>query len=208
MKTLRKAGIGHFRRIKTISLVSFISMFLLLLSPDAQAHCDRENGPVAMAAKEALKTGKLDKILIWVGEEQEQELRGKFQQSLQVYKDGGNSAELAERYFMETAVRLHRAAEGMPFEGLKPASANPPDIEAAEKALETENFEPVKELLCSALEEESLKWLEKTRTSAEDKEKSIEAGREWVGNYVKYIVYIHKLYQTIQAGPPHGVDSH
>lgn len=188
--------------------MALILLFLFLWTPDALAHCDRENGPVAMAAKEALKTGNLDKILIWVGGEQEQELREKFRQSLEVYKNGGISAELAEKYFMETAVRLHRAAEGMPFEGLKPASANPPDVEAAEKALETGNFEPVKELLCSALEAESLKWFEKTRASVENKEESIAAGREWVDNYVKYIVYIHKLYQTIQAGPPHGVDSH
>lgn len=202
MKTMKKEGTGSFIRL------SLILMFLLLWSQNALAHCDRENGPVAMAAREALKTGEPEKILIWVGEEQEQELREKFQQSLQVYRNGGNSAELAEKYFMETAVRLHRAAEGMPYEGLKPASANPPDIEAAEKALETGNFEPVKQLLCSALEEESLKWLEKTRTSAENKEENIAAGREWVDNYVKYIVYIHKLYQTIQAGPPHGVDAH
>ncbi len=208
MRTTTKAGKSNLSTLKTFSRMSFFLLFLLLSGPHALAHCDRENGPVAMAAKEALKTGNLDQILIWVGEEQEQELREKFQHSLEVYKNGGNSAELAEKYFMETAVRLHRAAEGMPFEGLKQASPNPPDIEAAEKALETGNFEPVKELLCSALEEESLKWLEKARTSAENKEESIAAGREWVDNYVKYIVYIHKLYKTIQAGPPHGVDAH
>ncbi|MFD2516428.1 DUF6448 family protein [Salinimicrobium flavum] len=206
MSAVKKLRKNHFLQVGNVSRLLII--FLLLWSSDALAHCDRENGPVAMAAKEALKTGNMDKILIWVGEEQEQELREKYQQSLEVYKNGGNSAELAQRYFMETAVRLHRAAEGMPFDGLKPASPNPPDIEAAEKALETGDFEPVKELLCSALEKESLNWFEKTRAAAGNKEENIAAGREWVDNYVKYIVYIHKLYQTIQAGPPHGVDSH
>jgi len=205
---MKKEGTGRFTKVRSFLRLSVITMFLLLWSTNMLGHCDRENGPVAMAAKEALKTGNMDKILIWVGEEQEPELREKFQQSLQVYRNGGNSAELAEKYFMETAVRLHRAAEGMPFEGLKPASANPPDIEAAEKALETGNFEPVKNLLCSALEEESLKWFGKARASAENREESIAAGRAWVDDYVKYIVYVHKLYQTIQAGPPHGVDAH
>lgn len=208
MKTTKKMRNEHLPKVKKFFRGSVVLMFLLLWNNSATAHCDRENGPVAMAAKESLKTGNIDKILIWVGEQQEQELREKFQQSLEVYKNGGNSAELAEKYFMETAVRLHRAAEGMAFEGLKPASANPPDIAAAEKALETGNFEPVKELLCGALAEETSKWFEKARASKENKEENISAGREWVDHYVKYIVYVHKLYQTIQAGPPHGVDTH
>lgn len=208
MRALKNAWEEHLPKVKKFFRGSVVLIFLFLWSHNANAHCDRENGPVAIAAKESLKTGNINKILIWVGEEQEQELRKKFQQSLKVYESGGSSAELAEKYFMETAVRLHRAAEGMPFEGLKPASPNPPDIEAAEKALETGNFEPVKELLCRAMAEESSKWFERARASAENKSESISAGREWVDNYVKYIVFIHKLYQTIQAGPPHGVDTH
>ena len=208
MKVLKELQQGLFLQARTFTRNSAILLFLLFWSLPATAHCDRENGPVAIAAKEALKTGDLNKVLIWVGEEQEQELREKFNQSLEVFKKGGVAADLAQKYFMETTVRLHRAAEGMPFTGLKPASPNPPDIEVAEKALETGNFEPVKELLCSAMEEESRKWFKKVRETAENKEDSIAAGREWVDNYVKYIVYIHKLHETIKAGPPHGVDTH
>lgn len=208
MKTLKELKHDLIFKAGIFSRYPVILLFLLLWNQNALAHCDRENGPVAIAAKEALKTEDFNKVIIWVGEEQEQELREKFQQSLEVYNKGGASADLAEKYFMETTVRLHRAAEGMPFTGLKPASPNPPDIEAAEKALETGNFEPVKTLLCNSLEDESRKWFEKARQSAESKDESISAGREWVDNYVKYIVYIHKLYQTIQAGPPHGIDTH
>ncbi len=185
-----------------------IVMFLFTGSPDVYAHCDRENGPVAVSAKDALRTGDFDKIVIWVGEDQEEELREKFQQSVEVFQHGGKSAQLAEKYFMESAVRLHRAAEGMPFEGLKPAGPNPPDIESAEKALETGDFEPVKVLLCQKLEEEALKWFRETRSKAENKSESVAAGRAWVDHYVKYITYIHSLYQAIEAGPPHGVDVH
>lgn len=207
MKTLR--GISPHQNIgKNLFLLLLIFTLFFAGIQTASAHCDRENGPVAVAAKNALKTRDIGKILIWVGEDQEQELHKKFQESLEVYKNGGKSAELAEKYFMETAVRLHRAAEGMPFEGLKPSSPNPPDIESAEKALKTGNFEPVKDLLCQKLEEEALKWFRETRMTAENKNDSIDAGRAWVNNYVKYITYIHTLYQTIQAGPPHGVDAH
>lgn len=198
----------HQRNGKGLFVLLLIVMFWFAGSQDVYAHCDRENGPVAVAAKDALKTGDFEKILIWVGEDQEQELREKFQQSLEVFQNGGKSAQLAEKYFMETAVRLHRAAEGMPFEGLKPASPNPPDIESAERALETGDFDPVKVLLCEKLEKEALKWFQETRAKAENKNDSVAAGRAWVNNYVKYITYIHTLYKAIEAGPPHGVDVH
>ncbi len=107
---------------------------------------------------------------------------------------------------METAVRLHREAEGMPFTGLKPASPNPPDIEAAENALERGDLDPVITLLSNKMDEETSIWFQEAIEAKKNKEQGIASGREWVDNYVKYITYIHKLYQVIEAGPPHGVD--
>mgnify|MGYP006896876401 CR=1 FL=1 len=193
---------------KSILSGNLILMVLLFMfsTQNLTAHCDRENGPVAMAAKEALKTGDFEKIVIWVGEEQEQELEEKFRQSLAVYKQGGEAEQLSKQFFMETAVRLHREAEGMPFTGLKPASPNPPDIEAAENALETGDLDPVITLLSNKMEKETSISFQKAIEAKKNKEQGIASGREWVDNYVKYITYIHKLYQVIEAGPPHGVD--
>lgn len=190
-------------RIAGSLLIAF--MFIAVTTQQTYAHCDRENGPVAMDAKEALNTGDFSKVAIWVGEEQEEELKAKFLQSLTIYKKGGEARELATDYFMETAVRLHRAAEGMPFTGLKPASPNPTDIEKAEKALVTGDIDPLQTLLKEELEKETSKWFKKALEARKNKDKSLEAGRRWVDSYVKYIVYTHKLYMKIQAGPPHGV---
>ncbi len=93
-------------------------------------------------------------------------------------------------YFMETAVRLHRAAEGMPFTGLKPASPNPTDIEKAEKALVTGNIDPLQTLLKEELDNETSKWFKKALEAKKNKGKSLEAGRRWVDSYVKYIVIL------------------
>lgn len=191
--------------LQTVLPVVFVSLFLLLFASPASAHCDRKNGPVAVDAKEALETGDFDKIVKWVGEKQEEELQAKFKQALTIFENGAEARELAMDYFMETAVRLHRAAEGMPFTGLKPASPNPPDIAKAEKALETGNIEPLQALLKKELEMETSKWFKKALDAKMNKDKSVEAGRKWVDSYVKYIIYAHKLYQRIQAGPPHGV---
>ncbi|MCF8232198.1 MAG: DUF6448 family protein [Bacteroidales bacterium] len=188
----------------TGSLV-MVLMFIAFTSQQTYAHCDRENGPVAVDAKEALKTGDFSKIAIWVGEEQEEELRDKFRKSLSVYQKGGESKELATEYFMSNAVRLHRAAEGMPFTGLKPAQAAAKDIQVAEKALITGNLDPVMDMFSSKMEDEAQKWFQKALEAKKNKDESVKAGREWANSYVKYIIYLHKLYQKIEAGPPHGV---
>lgn len=191
--------------LQTVLPVVFVSLFLLLFASPASAHCDRKNGPVAVDAKEALETGDFDKIVKWVGEKQEEELRNKFRQSLSVYRKGSESKELATEYFMSNTVRLHREAEGMPFTGLKPASPNALDIGIAEKALETGDIDPLQTLLKEELEKETSKWFQKALEAKKNKDKSVEAGRQWVDSYVKYIIYSHKLYQKIKAGPPHGV---
>ena len=190
---------------KAIIAVTAILMAMSLFNTKSYAHCDRKNGPVAVAAKEALKTEDFSKVVIWVGEEQEKELKKKFNESLSVYQKGGDSKELAKEYFMSTTVRLHRAAEGMPFTGLKPASSAAKDIQVAEKALETGNLDPVMEKFSSKLEDEAQKWFQKALEAKKNKDESIEAGREWADKYVKYIVYLHKLYVKIEKGPPHGV---
>lgn len=190
--------------LKTILSIVFVSLMIAGSLP-ASAHCDRVNGPVAKDASEALKTGDFNKIAIWVSEEQEEELKAKFEQTLTVYKNGEEARKLATDYFMETAVRLHREAEGMPFTGLKSASPNPEDIAKAEKALETGDIGPLQNLLKEELEQETSKWFQKALEAKQNKDTSVEAGREWVNSYVKYIVYTHKLYQKILAGPPHGV---
>lgn len=181
-------------------------MFSILAAGAAWAHCDAENGPVAEDARKALKTDDFSKVAIWVGEDQNAELKKLFKDALKVYKMGGEAKELAENYFIESSIRLHRAAEGMPYTGVKPAQPLPEDIKLAEKTLKTGNIKPLVEFLNSEIETESKKWFQKAYDSKEAyKGESVAKGREWVDAYVKYVIYVHNLYKTIKAGPPHGV---
>lgn len=191
-------------RISTLFTFLFLTLFSLIpiLS---QAHCDRVNGPVATDAREALKTGDIAHALIWIGEAQESELRATFEQSLEVYQEGGASQKLAERYFMEATVRLHRQAEGMPYTGLKPAQESSEDIQLAEEALNSGKLAPVTDMLAKEIRQKTSDLFTEVMEAKSNKDASVEAGREWVDAYVKYIVYVHSLYQKIQAGPAHGV---
>jgi len=187
----------------------YASVFTLLLvfgfTFSSQAHCDRLNGPVAIAAKKALQTGDSSHALIWVTDQQAEELKSIFEQSLEVYAQGGDSQALAERYFMENTVRLHRQAEGMPYTGLKKVQPNPVDIQVAEEALESGGVAEVTDLLAQEIRHKISTLHANAVAAKNNKDQSVEAGRKWVDAYVQYIVYIHGLYQNIQAGPAHGV---
>ncbi|NRP74802.1 hypothetical protein ILFOPFJJ_05724 [Ensifer psoraleae] len=115
-----------------------ILLGVALIPISARAHCDAADGPVATAAVRALDRGNVNLILPFAPAPAEPELRSAFEQSLNVRKQGPDAKALADRYFMETAVRLHRAGEGAPYTGLKPAGTDfGPAIPAAEEALET-----------------------------------------------------------------------
>ena len=192
-----------------LTALAIVSVFAtaLFIPKTADAHCDRVNGPVAVAAREALATGELDPALIWVGQEQEAELETAFEKSLEIYNRDEAARKVAERYFMSTTVRLHREAEGMPFTGLKPAGPAAEDIQVAEKALESGNLNPVTQMLAREIEKKTSHLYQQAMEAQSDKDKSVEAGREWADAYVRYVVFVHKLYQSIQKGPAHGVGS-
>lgn len=187
---------------RTVTLLLLLGM---LFPAMASAHCDRVNGPVAQDAREALQEGQIEPVAIWVGPEEIMELEEAFQESLAAYRMGGDAKKVAERYFMSTAIRLHRMAEGFPFTGLKSAKPLPEDIALAEKALETGELKPVTDFLAKEMEEQTERLFEQTLKAREGKDESIEAGREWADAYVKYVIFVHDLHKRISSGAPHGI---
>lgn len=108
----------------------------------AQAHCDGLDGPVVKAAARALATGNVNAVLIWVQPDDGEAVTKTFRKALAVRRLGPEAQELADLHFFETVVRLHRAGEGAPYTGLKPAGRDlGPVIPAVDKALETGSAE-------------------------------------------------------------------
>ncbi len=104
-------------------------------------HCDSLDGPVVSAARLALETDEVDLILPYVDADGEHELRDAFDRARKVRTLGGEARDVADRWFFETAVRVHRAGgEGAPFTGLKPAGGLDvgPVIPTAERAWKRE----------------------------------------------------------------------
>ena len=131
------------KNVKRIVTSSALTFGLIFLAPgDVLAHCDNLDGPVVKAAQQALETRNLSQVLIWVQADDEPEIRAAFEQTLVVRALSPQGREMADRYFFETVVRVHRAGEGASYTGLKPAGRDlGPAIPAADKALD-EGSEP------------------------------------------------------------------
>lgn len=166
----------------------------------ALAHCDSLDGPVVQAAQEALKIDNVNLVLIWVKKEDESEIRKAFAKTMAVRKLSDEARELADRSFFETLVRVHRAAEGASFTGLKPAGRDlGPAIPAADKALREGNPSGLQQLLVEAvshgLKEHFAAALSKKNFDRND----VEAGRAFVKAYVEYIHCVEAIYRRATA---------
>jgi len=76
---------------------------------------------VVAAARKALDTNNVNLVLVWVQKKDDADIRKQFEKTVAVRKAGGQAKELADMYFFETLVRIHRAGEGAGYTGLKPA---------------------------------------------------------------------------------------
>lgn len=96
--------------MKTVPL--FLSALALAASPAvARAHCDSLDGPVVQAGRAALDSGRIGPALAWVQARDEAEIRQAFDQARAVRRLGPEAKALADRFFFEMLVRVHRAGE-------------------------------------------------------------------------------------------------
>ena len=183
----------------------------LFATPRLAAHCDGIDGPVVKAAQRALAERKVDLALIWVRPDDEAELRRVFAQVLSVRPLGAEAAALADRYFFETLVRLHRAGEGEPYTGLKPAGRDlGPAIPAADRALETGNVEPLWHLLSDALKSGLQERFANAVRARKSAAQNVAAGRAYVQAYVEFVHFVEGAHQTTHAahhGHPAGPEN-
>ena len=160
-----------------------------MLSPAAAlAHCDGMDGPVVKAAQKALTEGNVNRVLIWVRPDDEAAIKTAFQKTLVVRKLSPEAQELADMYFFETLVRIHRAGEGAPYTGLKPAGRDlGPIIPAADKAITDGKIEPLLKLLPPAAHAGVRKHFDEALARKNFGVDDVPAGRAYIEAYVTYI---------------------
>jgi hypothetical protein len=179
------------------SVVLLVVALFFLNVNEARAHCDGLDGPVVIAARTALETADVSRVLIWVQKDDEPEIRKAFEKTLLVRKLSPEARELADRHFFETLVRVHRAGEGAPYTGLKPAGRDlGPAIPAADQAIETGSVEAVKELLNRTVEQGIQAAFHRVQERKKFDSSNVSAGREYVESYVTFIHYVEGLYEA------------
>jgi hypothetical protein len=176
-------------------LSAFFSLPYML--NDAYAHCDGMDGPVVRAGQAALQSSNVNLVLPWVKKDDEQPIRKMFAQTLEVRKLSPAAKELADRYFFETLVRLHRAGEGASYTGLKPAGRDlGPAIPEADKAIESGTPRAVEKLLGDAATQGVQEHFKALKHAKDYDTNDVEAGREYVEQYVTWVHYVNGVYES------------
>ena len=191
--------------IKRLAMSSAVAFAVVLVAAaPARGHCDSLDGPVVKAAQQALAARDVTAVLIWVSAADESEIREAFEQTLAVRTLNPRAMALADRYFFETVVRVHRAGEGAPYTGLKPANRDlGPAIPAADRALAAGSPAAVVELLTTAVQDGLKRHFDEVMEAKGWKAGDVAAGRRFVKAYVEYIHYVERLYESINV-PAHG----
>ncbi len=189
-------------RIRPLLATTALSVGILLaaLATPALAHCDSMDGPVVADAQRALAARDVTPVLKWIPAAEEAEIRSAFDMTLAVRGESDTARAVADRYFFETLIRVHRAAEGEGFTGLKPAGSVAPAIAAADQALQSGDVEPLADDLAAAIRHGvktrfAEAW-ERRRTA----ENSVEQGRAYVAAYVQFTHFAENAAHLSGAG--------
>jgi hypothetical protein len=181
-----------------------ITLASLLLTTSLFAHCDSLAGPVITEARAALDAGDVTPVLKWVPAEGEQEVRDAFARTLLVRKQGAEAKQLADTWFFETLVRVHRASEGAPYTGLTPADAVEPGIDAADKALEAKSLDALEKSLFAEVSAGLRKRFAEVSEAKAHAGHNTVAGRNYVHAYVEFIHYVERLQKDATTPAAHA----
>ncbi|MEO8592356.1 MAG: DUF6448 family protein, partial [Candidatus Solibacter sp.] len=137
---------------------------------------------------------------IWVQAGDEAELRKAFAKTIAVRKLNPEAKELADMYFFETLVRIHRAGEGEAYTGLKPTGRDlGPAIPAADKALDDGSAGALLKMLTDASAGGLRERFQTALATRRFKQEDVQAGREHVKAYVEFVHYVEALYAAARG---------
>lgn len=192
-------AVAFARHLRLAAVATLLSM---ATNTGVFAHCDTMNGPVVSEARLALGAGDVTPVLKWVHPENEAEVRAAFAKAVAVRGLGAEAGDLADHYFLETLVRVHRAGEGAPYTGLKDEPVEP-IVTMADKALTEGSPDAMLEALSSHMAGEIREKFDKALDARKTKDKGIEAGREFVESYVTYVHYVEGIHKAMAATSGH-----
>jgi hypothetical protein len=183
-----------------------LAALVLLPAARLSAHCDTMDGPVVAAARTAFEKGDVTPVLKWVRPEDEKQIRAAFARTVAVRAGGPDARELADTWFFETLVRVHRAGEGAPYAGLAPAGTPiEHSIVLADKALATGDPAELVRAVSGVVADGIRDRFAKAAEARKHAEESVARGRKFVAAYVELTHYVERLHaDAASAAAPHA----
>jgi hypothetical protein len=179
----------------------------ILTSAGVFAHCDSLDGPVVQAARQALLKGDVNLVLPWVQPGHEPEVRQAFQRTVAVRTLNKDAEKLADTWFFETLVRIHRAGEGAPYDGLKAAGTEVgPALLAADQAIDRGDLEALESALTAGVRDGLRQRFVHVREKKRYQPANVNAGREYVAAYVDFIHFAERLDQVLKSVPEQAAE--
>ena len=163
------------------------------------------DGPVVQAAKVALQNKDITPVLKWLKPDGEPEVKAAFNKTLAVRAKGPDARQLADQFFFETLVRVHRAGEGAPYTGLLPEGAPvEPAIRLADQALATGDVSKLVTAISAHVVEGIRHRFTRAAEAKARAEESPTNGRAFVEAYVEFTHYVERLHRDVTTNAAHG----
>ena len=192
-----------------LAAMLFLTSLIFVFTNTASAHCDSMEGPVVKASQKALETGNINYVLVWVRAEDEPEIKAMFDKVNRVRTLSQESKDLADMYFFETVVRVHRMGEGVGYTGLKPVGYKPEEgIEAADAAIEKNSIENILGHLDEKYHSKVKELFYHLQSKKNYDVNDIKAGRAFVEAYVHFIHYVEGLFNGEDVNDAHNEHIH
>lgn len=190
--------------MKTVKMMLFCAGLVAGAAGPAGAHCDSLEGPVVNAARAALQSGSPAPVLAWVQPGDEAAIREAFLKAREVRRLGGKAAELADTWFFETLVRVHRAGEGAPYTGLKPAGSAEEIVKELDVSIGKGDIGELAGKIGSHAEHAINEKFAALLPLKKEADKSVEKGRSYVAAYVEFMHYVENVKNAVHSAGHHA----
>ena len=165
------------------------------------SYIESMDGPIVKAAETALDMENINYVIPFVSSKDSGELKDAFEKTLSVRELSGEAAELADFWFFETVVRLHRINNGNSYNGLKPAGIDwGPIIPKLDKAFETEKIDEFLNFLLNFIQEDIRSRFDDVLFKKDYDINDVEDARDYINSMLEFVDYTQKFYKYIEKG--------
>ena len=189
--------------MKSTAKLASLTLAAIFAAGAVFAHCDTLNGPVIPEAKAALAAGDVTPVLKWIQPDDEAAIKAAFARAVAVRSQSPEAQELADLYFLETLVRLHRAGEGAPYTGLKDELVEP-IVALADQALAASSAEEMIGKVTAHVSHAIREKFDRVLEAQKHKDESVAAGREYVEAYVAYMHFVEGVHAAVMSAGSHA----